>query len=304
MVNRHWSERPLFDIASYGRKGPGERIQFSKAELELIHRTVTRTPEVMVKVLTKGGQNLKAVERHMSYLSRHGDQPIHTDEEQTIQGKEAEARLLRDWDLDLDDYRRSDKLALTNRAPPKLVHKLLFSMPPGTPPDKVLKATQNFAREQFALKHRYAMVLHTDEPHPHVHLVLKALSEEGKRLNIKKATLREWRSEFARHLRELGVPANATERAVRDQQRRSLSDGRYRTQQRGISTYELFRQEREGKEASLSRKPSDVQMGWKALVNQLTAEGHEELAQRSNGFYRSIYRQPQDRLPEPPSKAR
>ncbi len=71
-------------------------------------------------------------------------------------------------------------------------------MPPGTPADKVLAATQAFAREQFGLKHRYALVLHTDEPHPHVHMVVKAVSEYGVRLNIKKAHLREWRSEFAR----------------------------------------------------------------------------------------------------------
>ena len=70
----------------------------------------------------------------------------------------------------------------------------MFSMPAGTPPDKVLAAVKNFAREEFGLKHRYAMVLHTDEPHPHVHMVVKAVSEQGVRLNIRKATLREWRT--------------------------------------------------------------------------------------------------------------
>jgi hypothetical protein len=77
----------------------------------------------------------------------------------------------------------------------------MFSMPAGTPPDKVLAAVKSFAREEFGLKHRYAMVLHTDEPHPHVHMVVKAMSEQGVRLNIRKSTLREWRREFARHLR-------------------------------------------------------------------------------------------------------
>ena len=81
----------------------------------------------------------------------------------------------------------------------------MFSMPAGTPPEKVLAAVKNFAREEFGLKHRYAMVLHTDEPHPHVHMVVKAVSEQGVRLHIRKATLREWRREFARHLRALGV---------------------------------------------------------------------------------------------------
>jgi len=66
-------------------------------------------------------------------------------------------------------------------------------MPAGTPAAGVLEASRAFAREQFALKHRYALVLHTDQPHPHVHLVVKAMSEQGRRMNIRKETLREWR---------------------------------------------------------------------------------------------------------------
>jgi len=49
-------------------------------------------------------------------------------------------------------------------------------------------------------KHRYAMVLHTDQAHPHVHLVVSAHDRENGRLNINKADLR-WREQFARHLR-------------------------------------------------------------------------------------------------------
>jgi len=40
----------LLDVASYARRGPGRRDQLSPAEIELIARTVNRTPEVMVKV--------------------------------------------------------------------------------------------------------------------------------------------------------------------------------------------------------------------------------------------------------------
>src|SRR5690606_8549717 len=139
---------------------------------------------------------------------------------------------------DVDDVRRQGSLvAASKRAPPKLVHKLMFSMPPGTPPQKVLSAVRNFAREEFYGHHRYAMVLHTDEPHPHVHLVLKAVSEQGVRLNIKKATLRHWRSQFASHLRGLGVAANATERAARGEGRAAKKDGIYRASLRGESTY-------------------------------------------------------------------
>lgn len=40
-------DQPLFDIGSHGRAGPGQRL--SLAQIEQIRRTVTRTPEVMVK---------------------------------------------------------------------------------------------------------------------------------------------------------------------------------------------------------------------------------------------------------------
>jgi len=59
-------------------------------------------------------------------------------------------------------------------------------MPKETPPDKLLRAVRKFSVERFALQHRYAMALHTDQANPHVHVVVKAVSEQGKRLNIRK----------------------------------------------------------------------------------------------------------------------
>jgi hypothetical protein len=45
-------------------------------------------------------------------------------------------------------------------ARPKLVHKIVFSMPAGTPPEGLLRGARAFARETFGAQHRYAMVLH------------------------------------------------------------------------------------------------------------------------------------------------
>jgi hypothetical protein len=226
----------LLDIASYARGGPGDRVQLTQEEIQLLSRTVRRTPEVMVKVLTKGGHDRKAVGRHLSYLSRDGEMEIETDDGRHLRGQGAEQELLEDWDLDLEEARRASVLrSRPGIAQPKLVHKVVFSMPAGTPPDGLLRATRAFARETFGAKHRYAMVLHTDEPHPHVHMVVKAVSEKGVRLNIRKATLREWRRDFARHLRAQGISANATDRAVRGPTRANLSDGMYRAMQRGAS---------------------------------------------------------------------
>jgi hypothetical protein len=289
--------QPLLDIASYARAGTGRRDRLSQEEIEIISRTIRRTPEVMVKVLSRGGQHLKAVGRHLEYLNRRGELNIETDEGQRLSGKGVEKELLEDWDLDLEEHRRKvDLQPRSSRPPPKLVHKLMFSMPAGTSPDKVLAAVKNFAREEFALIHRYAMVLHTDEPHPHVHMAVKAVSEQGVRLNIRKATLREWRREFARHLRALGVAANATERAVRGQSQPSTLDGIYRAQQRGESRHTRARGEAvaadllrgnlrvEAGKAKLLETRGDVERGWWAVSDILVVEGRPELAAQVRRF--------------------
>ena len=296
--------RGWLDIGSYARRGPGRRDRLSSAEIEIIARTVHRTPEVMVKVLNRGGQNLGAVARHLDYLTRNGELEIETDEGERLKGKEAEAELLDDWDLDLDEERRTADLKSRGmRNPPKLVQKLVFSMPAGTPPRKVLSAVKNFAREEFGAKHRYAMVLHTDEPHPHVHLVVKAMGADGKRLNIRRAMLREWRQEFARHLREQGVAANATDRAVRGETKPQKTDGIHRAALRGASTHYRQRAEAVVRElASGGVKPEpgkarlletrrEVVRGWSKVVDDLIIQDQVDLALAVRRFV--------DRMPPP-----
>jgi hypothetical protein len=140
--------------------------------------------------------------------------------------------------LGLEQYRgKLDLLATRSRPSPKLVHKVMFSMTPGTPADKVLTAVRSFCREECAPKHRYLVALHTDKPHPHMHVVIQAMSERGDGLHIRKATLRTWRAQFAYQLQLLGVPANATERFLRGETRPRKPDGIYRATRRGESTH-------------------------------------------------------------------
>lgn len=104
---------------------------------------------------------------HFDYISRQGELEIETDNGERLIGEDAGRQLIKDWNSDLDeDRQRPDLFAINRRAPPKLVHRVIFSMPAGTPSEKVLGAVRAFAREEFGEKHRYAMVLHTDEPHP------------------------------------------------------------------------------------------------------------------------------------------
>jgi hypothetical protein len=288
--------QPLLDIGSYARRGPGRRDRLTPAELALIGRTVLGAPEVMVKVLSKDSNSLRSIARHLNYIGRYGGLGLETDDGDHIQSRDAGQRVLTDWDLDLDENRRDGDLPAALGRAPKLVHKIMLSMPPGTPPKAVREAARKFAREEFALKHRYAMVLHTDEPHPHVHLVVKAVSEQGVRLNIRKATLREWRREFARHLRDHGIAANATERAVRGETRTHKTDGIYRATLRGDSTHTRARAEsalRDLDKGNLRIEPGKsklletrtaVQRGWRATSDILITQGYVELADQVRRF--------------------
>jgi len=276
---------PAFNLFSYARRGPGQRVRLSPTEIAQVARTVGRSPEVMVKVLSRGATDLAAVRKHVDYIDRKGTLDLETDDGQKVRGDEAGEDLLSDWDLEIDEHRSTSSLGSTQGKSPRLVHKVVFSMPAGTAPDKVLAAVRNFCREEFALKHRYVMVLHTDEPHPHVHVVIKAVSEEGVRLNIRKATLRGWRQDFARHLRELGVEANATPRAVRGENRTQKLDGIHRAQLRGDSRHmrervmsaavALTRGERiaEPGKGKLMETPRQVRHAWLEISEAMIASG-------------------------------
>ena len=283
-------ERPLLDVASYARRGPGAR--WSPQELELITHTARRTPEVMVKV-SGGATSLQGALAHLKYIDRRGRLDIETDQGEVVLGSDAQKSLIADWELDLVAAEfRSPYRGQAGRKAAKLVHNIVLSMPAGTPPGKLMAASREFAREEFALTHRYAMVLHTDQDHPHVHLVVKAVSEEGRRLNIRKATLRGWRRQFAAHLRAQGIAANATDRAVRGQVRGPVRDGIYRAALRGESTHYRVRLERIAQAARSGRAAPEpgatklqetrraVVQGWHAAADRALEDGLPHLAEQ------------------------
>jgi len=188
----------------------------------------------MVKV-SGGGRRVGAVAAHFAYISQHGELELETDDGQHV-SQDGQQELLRSWHLELSSgqYRqpRGERTAASGI---KLVHDIALSMPAPTGPEAVLAAAKAFAREKFGAKHRYAMALHTHQQHPHVHLVVKAEGTDGRRLHIDKAMPREWRQDFAQLMREQGIAANATSRAVRGQTKRAANDVHYRTRRAGSS---------------------------------------------------------------------
>ncbi len=288
-------EGAFLDIVSHGRGVAAERQLLLPAQVEQIARTVRHTPEVMVKI-SGGGHSAKAVAAHFKYLSRQ-EFEIETDEGEHLKGKGSEKTLVEDWDLDLDAAEsRSPYRGVPGRKPAKLVHNIVLSMPAGTPAAGVLEASRAFAREQFALQHRYALVLHTDQPHPHVHLVVKAMSEQGRRMNIRKETLREWRRQFASHLRAQGIAANATERVVRGVTKPQKRDAIYRAMRAGRSTHIRVRAKSvaaalrvggtqvEPAKAQMLDTRRSVVRGWFGVRETLRAIGREGLANEVERF--------------------
>ena len=288
------------DLVSYGRRGRHTPLKFTPAQVDQIERTVRGVPEVMVKV-SGGGKSFAAVRAHFAYIDRHGKLAVYTDEGEKLQGKGVAQYLVDDWHLDVGkgQYRPQPRAGEPDRRP-KQVHNIVFSMPAGTPPAKLLSATQKFAREKFALRHRYAMVLHTDQAHPHVHLVVKAVSEEGERLYIRKATLREWREDFAVYLRELGVAANATPIQLRGKPKAQRHDGIYRALKRGKSTFMRRKLDAIADEllcGGLRREPGTARLlttrghvieDWRATADLLRAQGHRSLARDVDVFVREM----------------
>src|SRR5258708_8696845 len=149
---------PLLDIVSYGRGGPREAGgRLTPAQVEQIRRTVQRAPEAVVKVLPKDANDLKAARRHLNYIGRYGKLDLEGDDGERLQGRIGKA-LLDDWDLDIDEVRRQSKLAATKgRQSPKIVHKLMFSMPAVTPTAKGLGAGRKFPRAEISGQHPIAL---------------------------------------------------------------------------------------------------------------------------------------------------
>jgi type IV secretory pathway VirD2 relaxase len=282
--------QPLLDIVSYGRGGRA----LTSAQRAYVARTVHRVPEVVVKV-SGGARTLAGVERHMQYIEKKGARGLETDMGTRAGGPLFARHVVENWDLDIQALKHYSKKFSLGK-PPKLVHNIIFSMPPGTSAAKVLQAVHKLALNEWALQHRYAMALHTDEAHPHVHIIVKAVSEQGVRLNIRKATLRTWRSQFATNLRELGVAANATERAVRGETRTPKTTRIYRAALRDDSTHMRKREIALLRETASGGRMSDpgftdiyrtrqiVVAGWRALIARLRESGNHKLADDAHAF--------------------
>jgi len=116
-------------------------------------------------------------------------------------------------------------------------------------------------------------------------------------LGIRKATLRSWRAQFAANLRELGVDANATERAVRGQTHTRKLDRIFRANLRGQSTSIERQRQRVAEQLmaggletvealkNIRTTRNAVSAGWHALARFFAASGDREFAEDIRSFH-------------------
>ena len=95
-----------------------DRIDLSLAQAQMVARTASRTPEVMVKVLSGGAISAKSVQRHLDYIGRKGEVELHTDEGDALKDRATAAGLPDDWNLHLAEAGASKQIGKGTKARP------------------------------------------------------------------------------------------------------------------------------------------------------------------------------------------
>lgn len=137
--------------------------------------------------------NCKGVQQvftHLAYISRQGETELETEQGEVVRGKEIVAQLAKDWTED-GGKRRQNTRDTTN---------IVLSLPAGTDTREFKAAVRSFAKTLFGDYHQYVIAQHSDADHPDIHLTVKNLGFDGRRLHIKKGDLWKWRKLLAEHL--------------------------------------------------------------------------------------------------------
>ena len=199
------SESGADDHSSVKRKSNNTR-KLSTGGRKKTSRTAGSAPEVMAKVtgFSKGASHAKS---NIDYIARNGDVALENERGEVISGRQEIKSFAKEWVAEFGDGKRYKDQRDT-------MH-LIMSMPEGTDPEAVRRATRQFAKQTFGKNNEYVFALHTDTASPHTHITVKTLGYDGKRLNPRKDDLQRYRESFADAMEQQGYMANATGRSTR-----------------------------------------------------------------------------------------
>jgi type IV secretion system T-DNA border endonuclease VirD2 len=210
-------------------QGGGGTRSLSTIAKARLRRIVNKAPEAMVKLTGRSRGGSGHLKSHLDYITRNGRLHAETQDGERITDR-ARLRALH------DDWLLANAAEARGKAGPNAAQSvaIILSMPPGTPPDQVEAAARTWARDTFGGKHDWLMARHDDTGHPHVHVTVRAVGHDGRRLAPGPNDLQQWRERFARELRRVGVEAEATPRHARGRVRRADRLPVHKSQQRGI----------------------------------------------------------------------
>lgn len=261
----------------------------SPAAAARLRRIVRRVPEAMVKVTGRTRGGAAALKAHLDYVTRNGRLQAETSDGTVIAGR-AELRAL------YDDWMLANAAQARGRSGPSAAQSvgLILSMPPGTPPDRVAEAARAWARETFAGTHDWLLVRHDDTGHPHVHVTVRAVGADGRRLAPGPKDLQAWRERFARELRRLGVEAEATPRQARGVVRKAPKAAVQRLGERGVEPCVRAAERREAEREA--RAPAASVPAWSRRIQARQEAirraylGHAETLEQGDAAERELAR--------------
>lgn len=273
-------------------------VKFKKNNVrEKAKRVTSNASEVMVKI-SGNTKNAGHTGAHLDYISRNGKIELENERGEIISGRKSVKELNKEWSQDLGN----------KKANTRDTTKVVLSMPKGTDADAVKNAAREFAKKQFSKNHQYVFALHTDADHPHVHLTIKNLGFDGKRLHVKKGDPQKWREQFAEELLVQGVDAEATPRSVRGVVKKPVKQTVKHIRDKGKTPevdkakireiVEDFDRKKQGKperarpwEDRIKERQTNVRKSWLEAakdLNQSSDESDKSLAKKIVGFVQKM----------------
>ena len=274
-----------------------------KMTAEQFARLERRAPQVMVKV-TKPTFGASHTFKNMTYISRTCEEEIFDQDGSLLTRVEELERLAEDWHQQNQDAYDGER---RYRGPD--ARRLQFSMPKGTDPIALRNAVSATARHVFGDRFDYVYALHTDRPHPHVHLTIRAVSHDGQALRINKDDLLYLRRGLALALRVRGIDADATPQIARGGRVKHDRTAVHRAKARQAATATLAGGQGEGQSEVGGTVDPYVRRVYEAAARRLRASNSQDdaaLAARIERFSATRLSEPRvsHRGPETPNSSK
>lgn len=194
----HW--RSLLEPRRYA----DGRIMMTPELRSALKTITTKAPQAIIKK-SGGPKSQGALARHLNYISRNGELELEGRDRERVCGSPALRETARDWAAD----------DITLSKVPEIAKSYVLSYPDAKDRDAVHQAGRAFAREIFSRNHEYLLVPHNDTEHPHVHVVVRALGDDGQRLAPGPDEYEGWRRRWRDELVRVGLDAAASPRWIR-----------------------------------------------------------------------------------------